>query len=130
MHLLSHSPQNIEIYGAPLNFDCTNGEHALQVGKNTTIHEFNRCLAKQLQQHQIQLQYITEYSMTNCPFVKVVSYMKRNHISQRDQQLDWCWNNVLLNNNMGIACYFAWFKIQRGQNITISRNTHTGNKSS
>ena len=30
MHLQLHIPDNIEIYGAPLNFDCTNGEHALQ----------------------------------------------------------------------------------------------------
>ena len=26
--------------------------------------------------------------------------MKRNHISQRDQQPEWCWDNVLLNNNI------------------------------
>ena len=109
MHLLSHIPQNIETYGAPLNFDCTNGEHALQefakdlsktVAKNTTIHEFNCNLAKRLQQHQIQQRFITEYSMTDCPFVKIVSDMKRNHISQRDQQREWCWDNVLLNNNI------------------------------
>ena len=57
MHLLLHIPKNIKIYGAPLNFDCTNGEHALQefakdlsktVAKNTTNHEFNRNLAKRL----------------------------------------------------------------------------------
>ena len=38
--------------------------------------------------------------MTNSPFVKIVSDMKRNHISQRDQQREWCWENVLLNNNI------------------------------
>ena len=112
MHLLSHIPQNIEIYGAPLNFDCTNGEHALQefvkdlsktVAKNTTIHEFNCNLAKRLQQHQIQQRFITEYSMTDCPFVKIVSDMKRNHISQRSQQLEWCWENILVNENIETA---------------------------
>ena len=80
MHLLLHIQQNIETYSALSNFDCTNDKHALQefaknlsktVAKNTTIHECNRNLAKQLQQHQIQLQYITEYSMTNSPFVKI-----------------------------------------------------------
>ena len=96
MNLLSHIPKNIEIYGALLNFDCTNGEHKLQefaknlsktVAKNTPIHEF-KCNLAQLQQHQIQQQYITEYSMTNCSFVKITTDMRHNHIHQRDQQLD------------------------------------------
>ena len=47
MHLQLHITQYIEIYNAPLNFDCLNGEHALQefvkdlsktVANNTTIH--------------------------------------------------------------------------------------------
>ena len=38
--------------------------------------------------------------MTNCPFIKTVADMKRNRIHQRDQQPDWCWDNVLLNNNI------------------------------
>ena len=55
IYLLSHIPQNIEIYGALLNFDYTNGKHALQefiknlsktVAKSTTIHKFNCSLAK------------------------------------------------------------------------------------
>ena len=41
--------------------------------------------------------------MTDCLFVKIVSDMNRNHISQRDQQQDWCWNNVLMNNNIETA---------------------------
>ena len=58
MHLQKHIPANIEIYGAPLNFDCTNGEKALQqfakdlsktVAKNTLTNDFNRNLAIQLQ---------------------------------------------------------------------------------
>ena len=100
MHLLSHIPQNIELYGALLNFDCTNGEHALQefakdlskaVAKNTTIHEFDCILAKRLQQHQIQQRYITEYSMTDCLFVKIITDMKRNHIS------------CVINNQIGVG---------------------------
>ena len=109
MHLQLHIPDNIEIYGAPLNFDCTNGEHALQefakdlsktVAKNTTIHQFNLNLAKRLQQHQIQLRYITEYSMTNCPFIKILMDMRNSRTNQRDQQEDWCWDHVFLNNEI------------------------------
>ena len=109
MHLQLHIPDNIEIYGAPLNFDCTNGEHALQafakdlsktVAKNTTIQQFNLNLAKRLQQHQIQLQYITEYSMTDCPFIEILTDMRKDRTNQRDQQQDWCWNDVLLNNEI------------------------------
>ena len=112
MHLQLHIPDNIEIYGAPLNFDCTNctnGEHALQefakdlsktVAKNTTIHQFNLNLAKRLQQHQIQLRYITEYSMTNWPFIEILSDMRNNRTNQHDQQQDWCWDHVLLNNEL------------------------------
>ena len=109
MHLLSHIPQNIEIYGAPLNFDCTNGEHALQefakdlsktVAKNTSIHDFNLNLAKRLQQHQIQQRYITEYTMTDCPFVKIITDMRKDRTNQRDQQQDWCLDPVLLNNEI------------------------------
>ena len=79
VHLQKHLPSNIQSYGAPLNFDCTNGEHALQefakdlsktVAKNTNLYEFNLNLATRLQQHQIQLKYINEYKMTDCPFIK------------------------------------------------------------
>ena len=38
--------------------------------------------------------------MTNCPFVKIITDMRRNHIHQRDQQPDWCWDNVLLDNKI------------------------------
>ena len=92
MHLQLHITQYIEIYNGPLNFDCLNGEHALQefakdlsksVTKNTTIHEFNYNLAKLLQQHQIQLHYIIEYSMTNRPFFKIVfSFEAQSYISK------------------------------------------------
>ena len=90
MHLQKHIPANIDIYGAPLNFDCTNGEKALQqfakdlsktVAKNTLIKDFNRNLAIRLQQQQIQLRYINEYSMTNSPFIKIICDMKRNRIN-------------------------------------------------
>ena len=108
MHLQKHIPANIDIYGAPLNFDCTNGEKALQqfakdlsktVAKNTLIKDFNHNLAIHLQQQQIQLRYINEYSMTDSPFIKIIRDMNRNRINQRDQKQDWCWDNTLLNNN-------------------------------
>ena len=64
MHLPKNLPSNIQRYGAPLNFDCTNREHALQqfskylsktVAKNTSPNKFNKKLATQLQEYQVQL---------------------------------------------------------------------------
>ena len=63
-------------------------------------HDFNCNLAKKLQNHQIQLQYITEYSMTISLFVKIICDMRCNHINQCDQNPNWRWDNILLNNKL------------------------------
>ena len=57
MHLLKHVTESITEYGAPLNFDCSSGEHALQsVAKNPaktanktgTLEEFYEGLAARI----------------------------------------------------------------------------------
>ena len=80
MHLLKHLPENTAEYGAPINFDCMDGEKALQefakhlartVVSTSDLTYFNQLLAKRLEDHLSVKKMADTLSSKDTPFLQI-----------------------------------------------------------
>ena len=87
MHLLKHLTRNVEEYGAPINFDCMDGEKALQeFAKNlartvksvSDLSYFNKLLATRLEEHLTTNKMLKNLTSMNTPFLRIVHDMRQN----------------------------------------------------
>ena len=84
MHLTRHTPQNIWMHGAPLNYDCMEGEHYLQyfaknfsrtVPKNTSRETLNENLAKWLHKFKGKNLVLKNFENKLCHFLDIAKEM-------------------------------------------------------
>ncbi len=86
MHLLKHLTKNINEYGAPINFDCMDGEKALQefakhlartVKSVSDLTYFNRLLARRLEEHLSVKKMMKQLCCDATPFLQQVQNMMK-----------------------------------------------------
>ena len=82
MHLLKHLTHSIDEYGAPINFDCMDGEKALQefakhlartVRSVSNLTYFNQLLAKRLEDHLSIKKMVNMLSNEHTPFLEILN---------------------------------------------------------
>ena len=98
MHLLKHVTGNISEYGAPNNFDCMDGEKALQefakhlartVKSVSDLTYFNQLLARRLEDHLSLKKMLRLLSNQNTPYLKEVERMmhhRQNSSTEEEEE--------------------------------------------